>query len=83
MAWKVIGKHKWVAGAVITESHNERKSTTKKAYNRFTATIRGWRNWKICEGFYDECTTQSIIEKVQDIQDRIDEGDESVFKEPM
>jgi len=76
---KILARHKWVGGCTITESEDENKSTKEKAYRRFTATIRGWRNWLIFEGLVTENTTQFVIDKVRSIRDRIDKGDESVF----
>ena len=76
---KVLARHKWLVGCIITESYDENKSTAKQAYRRFTATIRGWRNWVIYEGFVTKNTTQLVIDKVKSIRERIDQGDESVF----
>lgn len=78
--WKILARHKWIIGAVITESVNENKSDINKTYRRFTATVRGWRNFKIYEGYLHEIDTKEIINKVREIRDRIDNGDESVFK---
>jgi hypothetical protein len=78
MAWKVLGKHKWVHGAVISESCN-----TDGTQRRFTATILGWPNWKIA---VMERTTHEnlefVINRVREIRDRIQERDEAVFHEP-
>ena len=76
---KILARHKWLTGCTITESNDENKSDASRAYRRFTATIRGWRNWLIYEGFVTENTTQFVIDKVRSIRDRIDKGDESVF----
>jgi len=38
---KIIARHRWVAGATITESLVDEDRNIK----RFTATIRGWRNF--------------------------------------
>ncbi len=76
---KILTRHKWLVGCTITESNDENKSTKTQAYRRFTATIRGWRNWLIYEGFVTEGTTQFVTDKVKSIRDRIDKGDESVF----
>ncbi|GFN32541.1 hypothetical protein [Paenibacillus xylaniclasticus] len=75
--WNVISRHKWVAGAVITESYNENNSNVR----RFTATIRGWRNFKIFEGEARPNIRQEVMNKVVEIRDRIDSGDETVFEE--
>ena len=77
---KILARHKWLVGCTITESNDENKSTASQAYRRFTATIRGWRNWLIFEGFVTESTTQLVIDKVKSIRRRIDANDESVFE---
>ncbi|MHB8276375.1 MAG: hypothetical protein ACYDIA_01810 [Candidatus Humimicrobiaceae bacterium] len=70
---KILARHKWVLGATITESLVDED----KNIRRFTATIRGWRNFKIYEGA--DINTKSIIKKVKEIRGRIDMGDETVF----
>ena len=80
MGWKVIGRHKWVSGATITESYDESKETKGHSYRRFTATIRGWRNFLIYEGVLKDGVTKKVIKRVKELRDRIDSGDESVFK---
>jgi len=74
MKFHVVGRHRWIAGATITESTDEDGRT-----RRFTATIRGWRNWKIYQG--SAINPQLIANVVQRIRDRIDEGDETIFSE--
>ena len=79
--WKVIAHHHWIAGATITESYNADNETER----RFTATIRGFRNWKIRQDKNTpDCaaTVADVIGRVKVIRDRIDAGDESVFNEP-
>lgn len=76
---KILARHKWLVGCTITESDDENKGTAIQAYRRFTATIRGWRNWLIYEGFVTENTKQFVIDKVKSIRKRIDKGDDSVF----
>ena len=76
--WKIIGRHKWVSGATITESYREDDDRIR----RFTATIRGWQNFRIYEGKMTSTTTKKIIAKVKSIRDRIDRGDETVFQNP-
>lgn len=78
---KIIARHKWVAGCTITQSTDESKSNATQAYDRFTATIRGWRNWLIFEGIVTGDTTQFVIDKVKSIRDRIDSGDDTVFND--
>lgn len=75
--WRVLAKHKWVAGAIITESYNVDCSH----FRRFTETIRGWRNFKIYEGEINQEIAEKIQNKVIEIRDRIDARDESVFIE--
>ena len=75
MSWKIIARHKWVAGATITESYN----TNDDRLRRFTATIRGYQNWKL--GEYRCVDTKAIIARVKAIRDRIDSGDETIFNE--
>jgi len=77
--WQILARHKWIADATITESRNITKSNIDKAYRRFTATIRGWRNFRIYEGYLKSDTAQNVMDKVREIRDRIDQGDESVF----
>lgn len=77
---KILAKHKWVSGAIITES-DKTEHNGKYAYRRFTATIRGFRNWKIYEGETNkENLTELIINKVKEIRDKIDNKDETIFK---
>ena len=63
----------WVVGARITES------VLQNGNRRFTATIRGWRNWKLGEHMPGDETAKEIQVRVRAIRDRIDAGDESVF----
>lgn len=79
--WVIIAHHRWTIGATITESYNADDITER----RFTATIRGFRNWKIRQGKNTpDCAAAvaDVIKRVVAIRDRIDAGDESVFNEP-
>lgn len=80
--WEVLARHKWVAGATITESA---MVNSPNGLRRYTATIRGWRNWLITEeetAYKDmKERTDRIIARVKQIRDRIDAGDQSVFME--
>ncbi len=76
---KILARHKWLTGCTITENYDNTKDTETQCYRRFTATIRGWRNWLIFEGLVTSETTQFVIDKVKLIRKRIDEDDESVF----
>lgn len=71
---RILARHKWVSGATITES-----VSGDGTIRRFTATIRGWRNFKIFEGKLQYNTSKLVRAKVSEIRDRIDAGDESVF----
>ncbi len=72
---KVIGRHKWVEGTVITESYDENDDSIRS----FTATIRGYQNWKIYKGKLLDWTTKFVIASVKHIRDRIDADDKEVF----
>lgn len=78
---KIIGRHnKWVKDCLITESVDN----TTPTYRRFTATINGWRNFKIYEGYLpddNQKLIKSIIERVKKIKERIENDDDCVFKE--
>lgn len=81
--WKIIARHKWVSGATITESYLD---DPKQNIRRFTATIRGWNNWKIWEGDPSAGKDMGnraaqVVKRVQEIRDRIDAGDQSIFME--
>ena len=69
--WKLLARHKWVNGAIISELHNETKTEGEDggAYRRFVATVNGWRNFKIWEGFCrDLDVKKDIIGKVSNLQ---------------
>jgi hypothetical protein len=70
---RILAGHKRVDGATITESVSE-----DGTIRRYTATIRGWRAWKIYEG--RDWNLRDVIAKAREIRDRIDSGDESVFQ---
>ena len=88
---KILARHKgWVAGSTISESVKEDDTH----YRRFVATIDGWRNFVIYEGFLgwykedgsfqhmgNEKIVNIISRRVKSIQQRIRQGDDSVFKE--
>jgi hypothetical protein len=77
--WQVLARHPWTYGATITESMNA--DDTRR---RFTATIRGYRNWKIAitDTAHVTPTVRLIVAIVEGIRDRIDAGDESIYSEP-
>ena len=76
MRFHIVGRHKWVAGAVITESVAE-----DNRIRRFTATIRGYQNWKIWQGESGPDVLAYVMFTVRTIRDRIDDGGEAVFTE--
>lgn len=82
--FRILARHKWVEGAIITESVRRDDATDENGVSirRFTATIRGFRNWKIYEGSAPSDIVRHIIKYVSDIRDKIDNGDNEVFKEP-
>ena len=78
---KILARHKWVLGAIITESYDEKKEGYKGvSYRRFTATIRGFQGWKIHQGYYRDGITKEVIAIVTWIRDEIDKGNEDIFK---
>lgn len=75
---KVVGRHKWILNCLITESHETRNG---EIVMRFTATICGWRNFKLYEGSpHTVNLTKKVCLKAAEIRDRIVAGDETVFK---
>lgn len=83
LGWKVLQRNtnKWVQGCTITESVREHDGSDT-TYRRFTATIRGWRGFKIWEGAIDRPAHEilaEVIGMVTAVRDRIDSGDESDF----
>ena len=80
--WRLLGRHKWVAGATISESCPVCVTASDQWLRSFTATIRGWNNWKIYRGETTAAALAYVIARVQTIRDRIDSDDEGVFSEP-
>lgn len=73
--WRRVAVHTdWVNDAKITESVYDDGSK-----RRFTATVLGWRNWKIWEGDCTDISVPLIIKNVENIRKRILAGDETVF----
>ena len=73
----VLARHKWVAGATITESSD---ADSDGWVHRYTATIRGYRNWKIYEGRTPPNILPLIVHVVTAIRDQIDaEGENAVM----
>ena len=78
--WKLLARHKnWVEGATISESVILKFQRDEIPICRFTATIRGFQNWRIYQG--NKWNLKEIIQHVREIRDRIDQKDESVFAE--
>jgi len=76
--WKVIARHKYVQGAIITESYDRNDDS----YRKYVAVIRDWRHFNIYRGkpsLYPNIF-KKVLKKVGEIRDRIDAGDESVFQ---
>lgn len=82
MKFKILARHEWVAGAKITESGWRDGTLSGPLIHRFTATIRGYQNWKIYQGIPTPDAVDFVIDRVKNVRDRIDAGDESVFDEP-
>lgn len=79
MRFKILARHKWVANATITESVG---SEGDGHIRRFTATICGFRNWKIYEGRADDPRVGPFVrDKVIEIRDRIESGNQEIFVE--
>ena len=76
--WRRVGVHNWACGCKIYESHKEDENGF---FVRFTATILGWKNWKLYEGKIYVGLPQDVLNKVIEIRDRIENGDEAVFEE--
>ena len=70
---KILARHKWLVACVINEIVD---TANEKRY--FVATVLGWK------GFYIpyNLTTQEVIEEVKMIRNKIEGGDEEIFKNP-
>lgn len=78
---KVIARHKnWVLGATIAELDDENYNG-RFAYRKYVATIRGFRGWKIYEGEIKKCMVDIVKSEVEKIRNKIDNGDEEIFKD--
>ncbi len=64
---QIIARHRWVINATITESYRERDNM-----RRFTATIYGFRNYKIWEGAGDVNHANVVMECVMKLRDQIE-----------
>ena len=75
---KIIARHnRWVVGASISESIDK----NDPCHRRFVATVRGFRNWLIFDGQITSRTSINVQQRVREIRDRIDAGDETIFHE--
>jgi len=82
--WRILGRYKHLINDVtVTQSW---LSNSEPEIMRFTATICGWRNWKIWQGhivFGRGCFVwEDVKKKIEVIKKRILDGDEKVFYEP-
>ena len=72
--YRVIARHHWLTDCTITESISE-----CDRYRKFTATILGWRGFEIyCGALYDG-VSKKVIDKVKEIRQKIESGDEGTF----
>jgi len=67
MNWRILGRHRWIVGTFITESVNDDDTA-----RRYTATVRGYQNWKVFEGKGGPGSLDLIIRIVSAIRDQID-----------
>jgi hypothetical protein len=78
--WQVVARHhNWAVGCTISEAHQYQKDNTVRV--RYTATILGFKNWKIYEGKFINNIANEVAARVRDIRNRIDSGDQNVFNE--
>lgn len=75
---KLLARHKWREGSVISEYYEE-ETEDRPLIVRFTATIRGWQRWRIYQGKPYENMAEEVCQKVVEIRDLIDSGDEEIF----
>jgi len=80
--WQRLFVHRWVADAKITESQRIAPHGSDSVYCRFTATICGFRNWKLVRGPAGPRLIDAVIEKTTAIRERIRVDDHAVFHEP-
>lgn len=76
MAWRILARHHFLEGVTITESANREDESER----RFTATIRGYRNWRLTVGH--GCALTKALDKAMEIRARIDGGDKDIFHTP-
>ena len=74
MTWRRIGVHRNLLNCTITESYDTETEVWGFPVRRFVATICGFGNWKLGDNW-------TIAQaKAREIRDRIEAGDETVFK---
>ena len=73
--FRVIGRHKWVAGCTISESVNQDDTV-----RRYIATIKGSRNWRLYEGPGMPGLTVKLMAVVMYVRDHMDEKDADIFE---
>ena len=61
---RIIGRQFWAEGCKVTESLIDERMLSGK--RRYTATIRGFRNWKIYEGVLFQGLIEKIIYTIQE-----------------
>jgi len=77
---KILARHRWVADATITESYDTNEEF-RVTHRRFTATVDGYRNFRIYDGELEDGLVKRIIAKVESIKTRIRSGDETILHE--
>lgn len=77
-SWKLLARHSNIAGAEIREYLDQ---NSEGWVRRYVATIRGYRNWFIASGCLrrGDYTFQQVVDRVGEIRDKIDQGNEDVF----
>ena len=85
--WKVLQRNKlWAAGCIVTESV-DLTYAGPGTHRRYTATIRGFKNFRIWIGYFgkeqsipnSKPVVEQVIETVRALRDRVDAGDETAF----
>lgn len=74
--YKILARHKWVQKTTLAESIQRENRDIR----RFTATICGWKNWKLYEGRPFPELSQLLFDKMVEIRDKIEAGDKAIFE---
>ena len=78
--FRIFHKYNWGPDCIITESIWTDESLNIR---RYTATICGYRNWKLYQGKADNPKlNQFLKDKCNEIKQRILAGDKTIFNEP-